>query len=81
MTKKFTVDIEVGDKIQAGRLDLAELTVKDIEYDRFGHPVLVLNNGRKKTVFNLRLTKLMPEDAVTKPVEKIEDFYDSTGYS
>ena len=73
MTKKFTVDIEVGDKIQAGRLDLAELTVKDIEYDRFGHPVLVLNNGRKKTVFNLRLTKLMPEDAVTKPVEKIED--------
>ena len=73
MTKKFTVEIEVGDKIQAGRLDLAELTVKDIEYDRFGHPVLVLNNGRKKTVFNLRLTKLMPEDAVTKPVEKIED--------
>ena len=73
MTKKFTVEIEVGDKIQAGRLDLAELTVKDIEYDRFGHPVLVLNNGRKKTVFNLRLTKLVPEDAVTKPVEKIED--------
>ena len=73
MTKKFTVEIEIGDKIQAGRLDLAELTVKDIEYDRFGHAVLVLNNGRKKTVFNLRLTKLMPEDAVTKPVEKIED--------
>ena len=73
MTKKFTIEIEVGDKIQAGRLDLAELTVTDIEYDRFGHPVLVLNNGRKKTVFNLRLTKLVPEDAVTKPVEKIED--------
>ena len=72
MTKKFTVEIEVGDKIQAGRLDLAELTVKDIEYDRFGHPVLVLNNGRKKTVFNLRLKKLMPEDAVNKPVEQIE---------
>jgi hypothetical protein len=72
MTKKFTVEIEVGDKIQAGRLDLAELTIKDIEYDRFGHPVLVLNNGRKKTVFNLRLKKLMPEDAVTKPVEQIE---------
>ena len=72
MTKKFTVEIEVGDKIQAGRLDLAELTIKDIEYDRFGHPVLVLNNGRKKTVFNLRLKKLMPEDAVTKPVEQID---------
>ena len=72
MTKKFTVEIEVGDKIQAGRLDLAELTIKDIEYDRFGHPVLLLNNGRRKTVFNLRLKKLMPEDAVSKPVEQIE---------
>ena len=72
MTKKFTVEIEVGDKIQAGRLDLAELTIKDIDYDRFGHPVLVLNNGRRKTVFNLRLKKLMPEDAVNKPVEQIE---------
>ena len=72
MTKKFTVEIEIGDKIQAGRLDLAELTVKDIEYDRFGHPVLVFNNGRNKTVFNLRLKKLMPEDAVNKPVEQIE---------
>ena len=57
MTKKFTVEIEIGDKIQAGRVDLAELTVKDIEYDRVGHPVLLLNNGRKKTVFNLRLSK------------------------
>lgn len=72
MIKKFTVEIEVGDKIQAGRLDLAELTIKDIEYDRFGHPVLLLNNGRRKTVFNLRLKKLMPEDAVNKPVEQIE---------
>ena len=72
MTKKFTVEIEIGDKIQAGRLDLAELTVKDIEYDRFGHPVLVLNNGRRKQVFNLRLSKIIPADAVTKPVEKIE---------
>ena len=72
MTKKFIVEIEVGDKIQAGRLQLSEHTVTDIEYDRFGHPVLVLNNGRKKTVSNLRLKKLMPEDAVTKPVEQIE---------
>ena len=72
MTKKFTVEIAVGDKIQQGRLALAELTVKDIEYDRFGHAVLVLNNGRRKTVFNLRLKKLMPEDAVNKPVEQIE---------
>tara|TARA_Y100000817_G_C16774870_1_gene507820 strand:- start:777 stop:992 length:216 start_codon:yes stop_codon:yes gene_type:complete len=71
MTKKFTIEIEVGDKIQAGRLDLAELTIKDIEYDKFGHPILILNNGRKKTVFNLRLSKLIPEGAVKKTIEKI----------
>ena len=71
-TKKFTVDINVGDKIQTGRLNIAELTITDIEYDRFGHPVLVLNNGRRKQVFNLRLSKIIPADAVTKPVEKIE---------
>ena len=72
MTKKFTVEIEVGDKIQAGRLNLAELTIKDIEYDKFGHPILLLNNGRKKTVFNLRLSKLIPENAVKKSVEEIK---------
>ena len=71
MTKKFTVEIEVGDKIQAGRLNLSELTIKDIEYDKFGHPILLLNNGRKKTVFNLRLSKLIPEGTVSQPVEEI----------
>jgi len=71
MTKKFTVDIDVGDKIHVGRHNLAELTVTDIEYDRYGHPVLLLNNGRKKTVFNLRLSKLVPEGAVKQPIEKI----------
>ena len=73
MTKKFTVEIAVGDKIQQGRLALEELTVKDIEYDKFGHPVLVLNNGRKRTVFNLRLSKLIPEGVVaSKKIEVIE---------
>ena len=73
MTKKFTVEIAVGDKIQQGRLALAELTVKDIEYDKFGHPVLVLNNGRKRTVFNLRLSKLIPEGVIaSKKIEVIE---------
>ena len=71
MTKKFTIEIEVGDKIQAGRLDIAELAIKDIQYDKFGHPILLLNNGRKKTVFNLRLSKLVPEGAVKKTIEKI----------
>ena len=71
MTKKFTVEIEVGDKIQAGRQALGELTITDIEYDKFGHPVLVLNNGRRKTVFNLRLSKLIPEGAVTKKIVQV----------
>ena len=61
MTKKFTVEIEVGDKIQAGRLQLSSNTVTDIEYDRFGHPVLKLDNGRKKQVFNMRMLKLLPK--------------------
>ncbi len=64
MTKKFTVEIEVGDKIQAGRLQLSEHTITDIDYDRFGHPILVLDNGRRKSVFNLRLVKLVPEGEV-----------------
>ena len=68
MTKKFTVEIEVGDKIQAGRLQLSEHTITDTEYDRFGHPILVLDNARRKSAFNLRLTKLMPEDVVTKKI-------------
>ena len=68
MTKKFTVEIEVGDKIQAGRLQLSEHTITDIEHDRFGHPILVLDNGRRKSAFNLRLTKLIPEGAVKKPI-------------
>ena len=61
MIEKFTVEIAVGDKITAGRLQFSEHTIKDIEYDRFGHPVLLLDNGRKKTVFNLRLSKLIPD--------------------
>tara|TARA_X000001382_G_C3070290_1_gene147242 strand:+ start:146 stop:373 length:228 start_codon:yes stop_codon:yes gene_type:complete len=72
MTKKFSFEIEVGDKIHQGRFNLAELTVTDIEFDKYGHPVLVLNNGRKKMLFNLRLAKLVPEDAVKSPIEKIK---------
>ena len=64
MAKKFTVEIEVGDKIQAGRLQLTEHTVTDIDYDRFGHPIIHLDNGKRKTVFNVRLMKLVPEGVV-----------------
>ena len=43
---------------------MSEHTVTDIEYDRFKHPVLVLDNGRRKSVFNLRLVKMIPEGEV-----------------
>ena len=61
MVKKFTVNVEVGDKIEVGRFRNVIQEIKDIEFDKWGHPVLILSN-RKKMLFNLRLKKLIPED-------------------
>ncbi len=61
MTKKFTVEVEVGDKIEVGRFRNVICEIKDIEFDKWGHPVLVLSN-RKKMLFNCRLKKLIPAD-------------------
>jgi hypothetical protein len=58
MTKKFTVEVEVGDKIEVGRF---RNVICEIEFDKWGHPVLVLSN-RKKMLFNCRLKKLIPTD-------------------
>tara|TARA_Y100000114_G_scaffold156579_1_gene184236 strand:- start:2236 stop:2445 length:210 start_codon:yes stop_codon:yes gene_type:complete len=66
--KKFTLEIEAGDKIQVGRFNVSEHKITDIELDRFGHPVLILDNGRKKSVFNLRLSKLIPEGEVKREI-------------
>ena len=55
MIEKFTVEIEVGDRVEMGRMHLANQTVKAIEIDKWGHPVMVLSSGRKRGLFNMRL--------------------------
>ena len=62
MIEKFAVEIEVGDKVEVGRMHLANQTVKAIEIDKWGHPVMILESGRKRGLFNMRLKKLIPED-------------------
>jgi hypothetical protein len=55
MIEKFTVEIEVGDRVEVGRMHLANQTIKAIEVDKWGHPVMVLESGRKRGLFNMRL--------------------------
>ena len=62
MIEKFTVEIEVGDRVEVGRMHLANQTVKAIEIDKWGHPVLVLSSGRKRGLFSCRIKKLIPAD-------------------
>ena len=64
--EKFTVEINVGDIVEIGREHLANQEIKNIEIDKWGHPVLVLESGRKRGVFNMRFKKLIPEDVVRK---------------
>ena len=64
--EKFTVEINVGDVVEIGREHLANQEVKNIEIDKWGHPVLVLESGRKRGVFNMRFKKLIPNDVVRK---------------
>ena len=64
--EKFTVEINVGDVVEIGREHLANQEIKAIEIDKWGHPVLVLESGRKKGVCNVRFKKLIPEDVVRK---------------
>ena len=64
--EKFTVEINVGDIVEIGREHLANQEIKAIEIDKWGHPVLVLESGRKRGVFNMRFKKLIPDDVVRK---------------
>ena len=66
MIKKFTVEINVGDIVEIGRMHLANQEIKAIEIDKWGHPVMVLESGRKRGLFNYRLKKLIPDDVVRK---------------
>ena len=71
MIEKFTVEIEVGDKVEMGRMHLANQTIKALEVDKWGHPVIVLESGRKRGLFNCRVKKLIPEDIkrIQEPAE------------
>ena len=66
MIKKFTVEINVGDIVEIGRMHLANQEIKAIEIDKWGHPVMVLESGRKRGLFNYRLKKLIPDEVVRK---------------
>ena len=71
MIEKFTVEIAVGDRVEVGRMHLANQTIKAIEIDKWGHPVIVLESGRKRGLMNCRLKKLIPDDVerVQEPAE------------
>lgn len=55
--KKFTVEIKTGDKVEVGRFRNVQATVKSIETDEHGQPVIVTSKGKKK-LFSCRLMKL-----------------------
>ena len=67
MTKKFTVEVEVGDKIEVGRFRNVMTTVRDIEIDEHGQPVLITSKGPKK-LLSLRLMKLSPGAKTPKQI-------------
>ncbi len=73
MIEKFTVEINVGDGVETGRNLIANQTISAIEIDKWGHPIIVLNTGRKRVLFNLRLKKLIPADIkrVQEPAEVV----------
>ena len=79
MIDKFTLEIKVGDKVETGRFHLANQEIKAIEIDKWGHPVLVLESGRKKGVCNVRFKKLIPADVVRK--QEPADIMMTTGLS
>jgi hypothetical protein len=62
MIEKFTVEINVGDEIEVGRFHLANQTITAIELDKWGHPVVTTNKGRKISMFAKRLKKLIPQE-------------------
>ena len=71
MIEKFTVEIEIGDRVEVGRMHLANQTIKAIEIDKWGHPVMVLESGRKRGLFNCGIKKLIPDNVerVQEPTE------------
>lgn len=65
--KSFTVDIKTGDKVEVGRFRNVQATVKSIEIDEHGQPVIVTSKGKKK-LFSLRVMKLTPGAKTPKQI-------------
>lgn len=55
--KKFTIELNVGDKIDLGRFKNVRSEIKDIKLDDHGQPVIVTGKGEKKAL-SFRLVKL-----------------------
>jgi hypothetical protein len=65
--KTFTVEIRTGDKVEVGRFRNVLATVKSIETDEHGQPVIVTSKGKKK-LFSCRLMKLSPGSKTPKQI-------------
>ncbi|OUU25610.1 MAG: hypothetical protein CBB97_09355 [Candidatus Endolissoclinum sp. TMED37] len=48
--KKFTIELNVGDKIDLGRFKNVRSEIKDIKLDDHGQPVIVTSKGEKKAL-------------------------------
>ena len=55
--KSYTLDIKVGDKVEVGRFRNVMTTVRAIEVDEHGQPVIITSKGPKKL---LSLSFLIP---------------------
>ena len=65
--KSYTVDIKVGDKVEVGRFRNVMTTVRAIEIDEHGQPVIITSKGPKK-LLSLRLMKLSPGAKTPKQI-------------
>ena len=54
---KFTIELNVGDKIDLGRFKNVRSEIKDIKLDDHGQPVIITSKGEKKAL-SFRLVKL-----------------------
>jgi|TARA_R110001592_G_scaffold189408_2_gene434904 hypothetical protein len=65
--KSYKVDIKVGDKIVVGRFRNVQATIKAIQIDEHGQPIVLTSKGKKK-LFSCRLSKLMPGSKTPKQI-------------
>ena len=65
--KSYKVNIKVGDKIVVGRFRNVQATIKAIQIDEHGQPIVLTSKGKKK-LFSCRLSKLMPGSKTPKQI-------------